>query len=97
MSSPIDKLCYYSLVLEYLSRAQMYSCNQNTRDAEKIRIIQEKAINVSLTKVAWVLAITPTIFVTELVQILQALLSVVWLWFSCGLLGHSDVFVFPLD
>lgn len=92
MSSPIDKLCHYSLVLEYLSRAQMYSCNRNTRDAEKI--IQEKAINVSLTKV---LAITPAICVTELVQILQARLSVAWSWFSCGLLGHSDGFVFPLD
>lgn len=94
MSSPIDKLCHYSLVLEYVSRAQIYSCNRNTRDAEKI--IQEKAINVSLTKVARVLAITPTICVTELVQILQALLSVAWSWFSCGLLGHSDGFVFLL-
>lgn len=75
MSSPKDKLCHCGLLLEYLSKAQMYSCNQNTRDTEEGRRVQEKAINTSLTAVVLVGVIIPALRGVDLVQNLQALLS----------------------
>lgn len=75
MSSPKDKLCHCGLLLEYLSKTQMYSCNQNTRNTEEGRRVQEKAINTSLTEVALVVVITPALRDVDSVQNLQALLS----------------------
>ena len=86
MSSPKDKLCHPGLLLEHLSRVQMYSCNQNTRDAEEGRRVQEKVINISPTEAVPVVVVISTLCV-DLLQILQALLSVVWPWSSCGLLA----------
>ena len=85
MSSPKDKLCHCGLLLEYLSRAQMYSCNQNTRGTEEGRRVQEKVINISPTEVVSVVIIIPTLCGVDLVEILRALPSVAWSWFSCGL------------
>lgn len=64
----------------------MYSCNQNTRDAEEGKRVQEKVINTSSTEVVLVVAIIPTLHSVEMVQISEALLSGVWSGFSHGLL-----------
>lgn len=57
MSSPKDKLCHGGLLLKYLSRAHMYSCNQNTSDAEEGKRVQEKVINIRPTEVVLVMVV----------------------------------------